>query len=109
MKRQPGTHVPDDKCMDDDRKLIESIAPLFEPIVALKAQLASLGFFTHDRELLVCATCNLTEDVTCQGYLIAYHVDEAHTGIDCGLRFEEIDEGRFRCPVCGTFVACEPT
>ncbi len=109
MKRQQGIHVRDDKCTDNDHKLIESIAPLFEPIVALKAELASLGLFTHDRELLVCPTCNLTEDVTCQGYLIAYHADEASSGIDCGLRFEEIDEDRFRCPVCGTFVANEPT
>jgi len=109
MKRQRGNYVRDDKSTDDDFKLIESLAPLFEPIVALKAKMASLGLFTHDRELLVCPACKLTEDVTFEGYLITYHADDAKSSIDCGLRFEEVDEVRLRCPVCGTYVANKPT
>ncbi len=63
-----------------------------------------LGLFTTDRELLTCMSCGLLEDVTVDGFLIT-HDGEHSEVVDSGLRFNEMQDGRFSCPRCGANIA----
>ena len=80
---------------------MSAIRPLAMELARIKKQAAALGLFTDDRELFECTGCDLAEDVTFDGRLITYHRNTENTD-DCGLRFEELNEETFRCPVCGT-------
>lgn len=79
-----------------------NIRELATRLAALQEQARSLGLFPGDRELLECPKCGLMEDVLMGGKLITYHPDAE--GEDTGLRFEELAEGKFRCPSCGSIV-----
>ena len=81
------------------KTLIEAIRPLAEQLERIHQLAASHGIFTHDRELLTCPECGLVEDVTSDGILITYN-RRRNNLVDTGLRFVEIEEGIFRCPVC---------
>lgn len=83
--------------------MLSDIVPLAEELIRLKKQAAALGLFTDDRELLDCTGCDLAGDVTVEGILMTYRRNSGDFK-DSGLRFEEIDEGTFRCPVCGTML-----
>ena len=87
----------------DFRKGNGSIMSLARELVRVKKQAEDLGLFTNDRELLKCTGCDLVEDVAFDGSLTTYRKnDDCMT--DTGLRFEEIRNGEFRCPVCGTLL-----
>ena len=79
-----------------------NIHELATRIVALQAKARALGLFTNDRELLECQKCGLLEDVTFNGLLITCRAPDL--GQDTGLRFEELPQDRFRCPVCGSII-----
>jgi predicted RNA-binding Zn-ribbon protein involved in translation (DUF1610 family) len=51
--------------------------------------------------LLECPDCGLIEDVDIQGRLFTYHLHGDKSYPDTGLRFEELEKGRFICPLCG--------
>ena len=79
-----------------DREYYKLAARLQETLQRAK----ELGMFVEDRELLRCGICGLIEDVTFKGLLVVYpDTDESQS--DTGLRFEEIDGERYRCPWCG--------
>jgi rubredoxin len=78
---------------------MKHLRALAAQLVALEAKARALGLFLNDRELLVCPKCGLQEDVAFSGQLISSHPDSI--GEDTGLRFEQLADGRFRCPVCG--------
>jgi len=82
-------------------ELVLAIRPLARKLAEIKKQAEALGLFTNDRELLECTGCDLAEDVTFDGRLITYHRNTEGMD-DCSLRFEELNEETFRCPVCGT-------
>lgn len=79
--------------------LVAALTPHLGELERLRSLAKKMGVFTGDRELLQCPRCELTEDVLVNGRLITY-VNE-QIGVDCGLRFEELSDGRFRCPACG--------
>lgn len=82
-------------------ELVSAVRPLVRKLAKIKKQAAALGLFTDDRELLECTGCDLAEDITFDGRLITFHRNSDDV-YDCGLRFEELNEEIFRCPVCGT-------
>jgi hypothetical protein len=86
--------------------LAQKIKPLTEDIIRIQKQAKSLGIFVNDRELLECTGCDLVEDVAFDGSLMTYNRDSDDM-TDCGLRFEEMDEDKYRCPVCGTVLKAE--
>lgn len=57
------------------------------------------GLFMNDRELLICDSCGLLEDVDITGRLITYKSGEAV--FDSGMRFEKGEGDIYVCPVCG--------
>ena len=67
-----------------------------------KLMLYGNEFHRRDRELLECPKCGLLEDVLIGGELITYLQDA--NGQDTGLRFDELAEGKFSCPACGSIV-----
>jgi len=75
---------------------IVDVVRRFQPVLE---QAKALGIFTGERELLECPECRLVEDVDCDGRLMTYR--DGEEAEDSGLRFEEIAEGRYRCPACG--------
>jgi len=84
----------------------QKIKQLAEDIVRIQKQAKALGIFVNDRELLECAGCDLVEDVGFDGSLMTYH-RESDDMTDSGLRFEEMDEEKYRCPVCGTVLKAQ--
>jgi transcription elongation factor Elf1 len=80
--------------------LDEDLAQLCAKLHQLRACAASLGLFTNDRELLVCTSCGLHEDVTIEGMLITHDCESLDVS-DSGLRFTELQDGNFSCPRCG--------
>jgi hypothetical protein len=86
---------------DNTSEIVSAILPLVRKLARIKKQAKALGLFTNDRELLECTGCDLAEDVTFDGHLMTYHRNNEDMD-DCGLRFEELTEETFRCPVCGT-------
>ena len=81
------------------RRRMKNLRALAAQVVALQAKARALGLFVDDRELLTCLKCGLQEDVTFSGLLITSRSDAV--GEDTELRFEELTQGRFRCPACG--------
>jgi len=96
-----GTHKKHKNRDDSLSELAQKIKPLAEDIIRIQKQARSLGIFVNDRELLECTGCDLVEDVAFDGSLMTYH-RESNDMTDCGLRFEEMGEDKYRCPVCGT-------
>jgi PHP family Zn ribbon phosphoesterase len=84
----------------------QKIKQLAEDIVQIQKQAKALGIFVNDRELLECTGCDLVEDVGFDGSLMTYH-RQSDDMTDSGLRFEEMDEDKYRCPVCGTVLKVE--
>jgi hypothetical protein len=90
-------------------------------VQALHKRAEALGMFIDDRELLTCAQCSLTEDVSIESKLYTYfrpNETEVLTGeglpeefvfsADTGLRFEQITPAQCRCPSCGNLVDVPP-
>jgi hypothetical protein len=79
---------------------VAKIEPLARSIVELQSQARALGIFPNDRDLLICPTCGLTEDVAGDGRLVT---SRELGGTDTGLRFVEptSDDEPFICPACG--------
>jgi hypothetical protein len=96
-----GTHSKHKNGKASLSGLAQKIKPLVEDIVRIKKQAKALGIFVNDRELLECTGCDLVEDVTFDGSLMTYR-RESDDMTDSGLRFEEMDEDKYKCPVCGT-------
>jgi hypothetical protein len=80
--------------------VIAVIAPIARRILELQRQARALGVFPNDRELLICTTCGLTEDVLADGRLVTFR---ELGDPDTGLRFVEptSDDEPFICPACG--------
>ncbi|MCJ7775230.1 MAG: hypothetical protein MUP08_02460 [Desulfobulbaceae bacterium] len=95
-----GTHKKYENGKSSLSGLAQKIKPLVEDIIRIQKQAKSLGIFVNDRELLECTGCDLVEDVSFEGALMTYHRDSDDM-TDSGLRFEEMDEEKYRCPVCG--------
>lgn len=94
MRKVQGTNKDSGKRNDDIRSLAQEL-------ICVKKQAEALGIFTNDRELLECTGCDLVEDVAFDGSLMTCHKN-ADGFDDTSLRFEEVDDGKYRCPVCGT-------
>jgi len=101
-----GTHKKHKNREDSLSELAQKIKPFVEDIIRIQKQAKSLGIFVNDRELLECTGCDLVEDVAFDGFLMTYH-RESDDMADCGLRFEEMGEDKYRCPVCGTALKAE--
>jgi len=86
------------------RELVRSAGRIAAQLRDVREQAEALGIFCADRELLECPSCGLVEDVACDGRLMTYKPSDGAIA-DTGLRFEEADECRYRCPECGTLVA----
>ncbi len=84
--------------------LLESCRPLVQNIKRLHQQAKAQGLFFHDRGLLDCTHCGLTEDVQFDSRLTTnwWHGDLTH---DTGLRFKELPNGQWQCPHCGHSMA----
>lgn len=81
---------------------MKDLRALVTEIAALQAKAKALGLFAHDRELLECPECGLMENVAAGGGLFTCRPESLDE--DTGLRFEEMAQGRFRCPGCGATV-----
>ena len=92
--------------MSDEKRFKQSMRKLAARLVELQDRARSLGVFPGDRELLECSHCGLMEDVLCTGQLITCR--PGSEGQDIGLRFEEIESNRFRCPACSTINYVKP-
>jgi hypothetical protein len=101
-----GTHKKHEDGKNSFSGLAQKIKPLVKEIVQIKKQAKALSIFVNDRELLECPGCGLVEDVTFEGSLMTYH-RESDDITDSGLRFEEMDDGKYRCPVFGTVLKAE--
>ena len=101
-----GRHEQDKNSKSSLSGLAQKIKPLVEDIVRIQKQAKALGIFVNNRELFECPGCDLVEDVTFDGFLMTYH-KENDDMTDSGLRFEEMDEEKYRCPVCGTVLKVE--
>jgi hypothetical protein len=101
-----GTHKKRKNGKDSRSGLAQKIKPIVEDIVRIQKQAKALGIFVNDRELLECSGCDLVEDVAFDGSLMTYH-RESDDMTDSGLRFEKMDEEKYRCPVCGTVSKAE--
>lgn len=99
MTRQSGEPSADVKNVGADGALDTDLAQMYEKLNELQTHAASLGLFANDRELLVCPSCGLQEDVTIEGMLIT-HDFESPDASDSGLRFTERQDGHFSCPRC---------
>jgi rubredoxin len=114
MKRTNFDHYPQEQSQDSEfaarfeqpdeawDAMLQDLRQLASRVVALQEQARSLGIFADDRELLECPKCGLLEDVTFTGQLITWRPPDE--GQDTGLRFEELPQGCFRCPACGSMV-----
>lgn len=87
-------------------KIPPEILALAQQLKAVRERAAALGIFTDDRELLVCPSCGLQEDVLIGGQLITHDRDQPDAD-DSTLRFSESDDGRFICPRCGSTAVFE--
>lgn len=85
--------------------LSKSILTLIKEFNHVRKQAVAPGLFTHNRELLECPECDLVEDVTCEGFLFTY-TSQNKNAAESGLRFEEVGEGIFLCPVCRAEEEC---
>ena len=101
-----GTHKKHENGKGSLSGLAQKIKPLVEDIVCIQKQAKALGIFINDRELLECTGCDLVEDVAFDGSLMTYNRDSDDM-TDSGLRFEEMNEEKYRCPVCGTVSKAE--
>lgn len=81
--------------------LADRLAPFVTRLRTLQEQARSLGVFPNDRELLMCPSCGLAEDVLAGGQLIT---SVAVGAPDTGMRFIEprVENEPFRCPACGS-------
>ncbi|MFA5812358.1 MAG: hypothetical protein WC956_08530 [bacterium] len=83
--------------------LASDISQIVQAFQDVHKRARALGIFTHDRELLECHKCGLTEDVACDGRLLTFQkIDASYS--DTGLRFEEMNPTHFRCPQCKTVI-----
>jgi len=101
-----GTHKKHENGKGNLSGLAQKIKPFVEDIIRIQKQAKSLGIFVNDRELLEWTGCDFVEDVAFDGSLMTYH-RESDDITDSGLRFEEMDEDKYRCPVCGTVLKAE--
>ena len=79
-----------------------NIRELASRVVALQEQARSLGLFAGDRELLECPKM-----WTARGCFDRRRIDNLPpdaNGQDTGLRFDELAEGTFNRPACGSIV-----
>jgi hypothetical protein len=86
---------------DDLHSFVASVEPLARQLLDVQRQARALGIFVHDRELLTCPKCGLTEDVLSDGRLSTFY---GSPGPDTGLRFVEptAADRRYTCPGCGS-------
>lgn len=54
----------------------ESLRQLYAELVLVQAKARDLGLFVGDRPLLDCPDCRLAEDVTAEGLLVVYTLQE---------------------------------
>lgn len=99
MTRQPGCVPANSNGSEAEGALCADLAQVCAKLRNLRAHAASLGLFTDDRELLVCPSCRLQEDVTIEGVLITHDIESLDVS-DSGLRFTERQDGHFSCPRC---------
>jgi rubredoxin len=102
----------------EEKSLISStLYQLAMELQAAQKRAKELGIFVENRDLLMCDTCKLMEDVDIRGVLSTYVCPadfydpepplDWKAPPDTGLRFEEIGEDEFRCPVCGAVIQYE--
>ncbi len=82
---------------------MKALRALATQIVALQEKARALGLFANDRELLECPDCGLMENVAAAGGGLFTCRPES-LDEDTGLRFQELAQGRFRCPACGATI-----
>ena len=83
--------------------LLNSFRFFAKEIKRYQDQAKAQGLFAHDRGLLDCTRCGLTEDVQPDNRLTTFwrHGDVTH---DTGLRFKELPNGQWQCPHCQAIV-----
>jgi hypothetical protein len=103
VTRQPGIGPANSNGSDAEGAVDADLAEVFAKLHELRAHATTLGLFTDDRELLVCLSCGLQEDVTIEGVLITHDFESLDVS-DSGLRVTERQDGHFSCPRCGADV-----
>ncbi len=99
MTRHSGCVPANSKGSEAEGALNADLAKMCAKLQELRTHAASLGLFTSDRELLICPSCGLQEDVTIEGMLITHDFESLDVS-DSGLRFTELQDGHFSCPRC---------
>ena len=69
VRRQPGIGPANSNGSDAEGAVDADLAEVFANLHELRSHATTLGLFTDDRELLVCLSCGLQEDVTIEGVL----------------------------------------
>lgn len=86
-----------------EKQLLEDILPHAKDLKVLRERAEEFGMFLNDRELLRCRHCKIMEDVTYEGLLIVCSeedIDEEHQPKDLNVRFTQISDDEFICPLC---------
>ena len=103
VTRHWGCVPANSKGSDAEGAIEADLAQVCAKLHELRAHASSLGLFTDDRQLLVCPSCGLQEDVTIEGVLITHDFESLDVS-DSGLRFTERQDWHFSCPRCGADV-----
>lgn len=103
VTRQSGIGPANSNGSEAEGALDADLAEVCANLHELRAHATTLGLFTDDRELLVCLSCGLQEDVTIEGALITHDFESLDVS-DSGLRFTKRQDGHFSCPRCGADV-----
>ena len=99
VTRHSGCVPANSKGSDAEGAIEADLAQVCAKLHELRAHASSLGLFTDDRQLLVCPSCGLQEDVTIEGMLITHDFESLDIS-DSGLRFTERQDWHFSCPRC---------
>ncbi len=82
------------------KALLKSFRSFAREIKRHQDQAKGQGLFVHDRSLLDCTHCGLTEDLQPDNRLTTFWWHGDFT-FDTGLRFKELSNDQWQCPHCG--------
>lgn len=94
------------KEFDNDRD-IHHLRDLAGQVESYRLQAEELGRLQAGRALLECPSCGLREDELADLTLVVCTAEEPNT--DTGLRFVEMEGGRWMCPSCHAVVRTPDT
>ena len=100
MNRTSTNKRSQSETSSQQKALLKSFRSFAKEIKRHQDQAKGQGLFAHDRGLLDCTQCGLTEDLQPDNRLTTFwwHSDFTH---DTGLRFKQLPDGQWKCPHCG--------